>query len=132
MDMSLFMAHSYSDVRRDKPAESVKLKYFSIEVLATHSSPESCASARKDSCEALTGEWIGQALLPEIESQMPTLEGDGEGNREVFRSGEECPHLAGTKTLSMSMSFLRENREAQVLHRVAALWRIVNPAGVRR
>jgi hypothetical protein len=119
-------------VRRDKPAESVKLKYFSIEVLATHSSPESCVAVRKGSCEALIGEWIGQALLPEIESQMPTLGGDGEGNREVFRFGKERPHLAGTKTLSMSMSFLRENREAQVLHRAAALWRIVNPVGARR
>lgn len=119
-------------VRRDKPAESVKLKYFSIEVLAPHNCPESCARFRKVCSEALTGERIGRALLPVIESQVPTLEREGEGNSVPKRHGKLWPHLAGTKNWCMSANFLRENREALPFFGAAPSKRIVNLKGVRR
>jgi len=59
--------------------------------VATHLGPESCAGARKDAGEALTGESAGEVLSPEILKTLGSrrhsvlVEGnmDGTANREV-------------------------------------------------
>ena len=52
-----------------------------IEGLATHDDPESCAVARKDGGEALTGAHTGWVLSREINgSRVPTLLAEAEGH----------------------------------------------------
>ena len=109
-----------------------KLKYLSIEMLATYNNPESCANSREAVREALTGERAGRALLPEIKFRVTTLVEDGEVNSTTDRFGKGCLHSAGTENLSMFVSFLYENRDLLSTHSAAPLWRIVNSKEARR
>jgi len=47
---------------------------------ASHGDPESCAGIRKGAREALTGECIGEVSSREIDSGVPTVLSEREGN----------------------------------------------------
>jgi len=82
------------------------------EGLASHTGPESCAGARKDTGEALTGVHTGQPLSCEINRfRTPTLLIEAEGNTEHGANREACEGPAQSKTLSMCGNSLHGNRE---------------------
>ncbi len=54
---------------RRETGKEEKMKELQIENLASHDHPESCANARKDGGEALTGARTGWVLSPEIPNQ---------------------------------------------------------------
>lgn len=79
---------------------------------ANHPGPESCADAREDVGEALTGENAGEVLSREIKhSGAPTLltEAEGETERRVLASADSGS--ARSETLDMRGNSMRENRE---------------------
>lgn len=82
------------------------------EGLASHTGPGSCAGARKDTGEALTGVHTGQPLSCEINRfRTPTLLIEAEGNTEHGANREACEGPAQSKTLSMCGNSLHGNRE---------------------
>jgi len=81
------------------------------EGLASHGDPESCAGARKDAGEALTGVRIGEVL-----SREKRIRGADRVKRagRQYRGGcdgELIEDPAWSETLSMCGSFLNGNRE---------------------
>ena len=81
------------------------------EGLASHGDPESCAGARKDAGEALTGVRIGEVL-----SREKRIRGADRVKRAGRQHRGECDgelieDPAWSETLSMCGSFLNGNRE---------------------
>ncbi len=73
--------------------------------VATHPGPESCAGAREDAGEALTGEAAGQPLSRDIgNSGAPTPLSYAEGNTEDGATREPPEGSTRSKTLSMRRS----------------------------
>lgn len=83
------------------------------EGLTTHPDPESCAAAREDGREALTGARLGEVLSREsrFESGVPTLS-IYDGRRNGMRRYREA-HSGSTRseTLGTNGTSLRGNRE---------------------
>ncbi len=96
----------------------MKVQY--MKGVATHHGPESCVPVREDrrlellnsGIEALTGEDAGQVLSPDIRNPgLLTLCANAEGKIE-WRENRKCrSEPAGSETLCMRGSFMRENRE---------------------
>src|SRR5271157_1406891 len=79
---------------------------------ASHPDPESCVGGREDAGEALTGAHAGQPLSSEITLiGVPTLYGEGEGNRKDGVNRESSGDAAESETVSMRGNSMRENRE---------------------
>ena len=105
-------------MRRDKPAWRSECKSHTVEGLATHAGPESCAVVRKDGGEALTGEHAGQVWSREnLASQGPTHSCYAEGYKITDVIGESVMSLARSETLHMRRHSMRENREIHPLPR---------------
>jgi RNA-directed DNA polymerase len=86
------------------------------EDLASHTDPESCAGARKDGREALTGAcagglWSREILIVRGADAVPV------SGRQHLRShhGKSSGDLARSKNLSMHRNTSRENREVPCL-----------------
>ncbi len=88
------------------------MEELQTEDLASHGHPESCANARKDGGEALTGARTGWLLSPEIhDTRAPTLFPSAEGNT-LTHDNRECDSgPAGSKTPCTCGTSLRGNRE---------------------
>lgn len=70
--------------------------------MANHSGPESCGEHREVRVEALTGETGRPAIEPRnIQSGMPTLLSEAEGNTVHGVNRKSCPDPARSETLSM-------------------------------
>ena len=82
------------------------------EDLASYTDPESCAVARKDGREALTGACAGGLLSREIlrVRGADAVSISGRPHR-ISRHGKRYGDLARSKNLSMHRSTSRENRE---------------------
>ena len=79
---------------------------------ASHTDPESCAGARKDDCEALTGAcsgglWSREILIVRGADAVPA---SGRPHRRP-RHGKRSEDLARSKNPSMHRNTSRENRE---------------------
>jgi hypothetical protein len=82
------------------------------EDLASHAGPESCASARKDRCEALTGGSAGELLSREIIRVRGADAVSVSGRQHALsRQGERQARHARSQNLSMHGHTSRENRE---------------------
>ena len=83
------------------------------EGLATHTGPESCAVARKDNLEALTGVRAGWVLSRE-RSKVRDADAVGiaEGTTVAHRYREMCPGPARSQTPCTHGNTSHENREA--------------------
>jgi RNA-directed DNA polymerase len=80
--------------------------------LASYPDPESCAGARKDADEALTGAHAGQPLSCEIpQSGTPMLYSEAEGYTGQSAPASSGPGPAQSKTLRMRGNSLHGNRE---------------------
>lgn len=85
------------------------------EGIANHGAPESCAVARKNDCEALTGAHAGTVLSRENRySGVPTLLSEAEGHTCRGRYRESPNDPSRSKTRRTRGTFLRENRETPV------------------
>jgi len=82
------------------------------EDLASHAGPESCASVRKDRCEALTGGSAGKLWSREIR-RIRGADAVSKSGRQHLLScqGERQSSHARSQTLSMHGHTSRENRE---------------------
>jgi len=83
------------------------------EGVATHTGPESCAVARKDLGEALTGEGAGRVLSREIHAQLRGADAVEVGGRPhpTRRQRETRRDPARSETPSMPRSTSHGNRE---------------------
>jgi hypothetical protein len=82
------------------------------EDLASHAGPESCASVRKDRCEALTGGSAGELLSREIIDVRGADAVSVSGRQHALsRKGERQARHARSQNLSMHGHTSRENRE---------------------
>ncbi len=80
--------------------------------LASHPDPESCAGGREATGEALTGAHAGQPSSREIiESGVPTLLTEAEGNTMDGVTGKPYMDSARSETLCMRGNSLHRNRE---------------------
>src|SRR5438093_13714650 len=92
-----------------------------VEGVAIHDVPESCAAAREDGGEALTGVRTGAVWSREITySGAPTPLSEAEGHTHRGRQRESSGGPARSETRCTCGTFLRENRE--VPRSPAALW----------
>jgi RNA-directed DNA polymerase len=78
---------------------------------ASHGDPESCVGAREGVGEALTGERTGEVSSREINSGVPTVLSEREGNTAGTRHGERVRDPARSETLCMCGRSLSGNRE---------------------
>ena len=79
---------------------------------ASHPDPESCASGRKASAEALTGAHAGQPLSCEIiQSGVPTPLSEAEGHTGIDATGKPISDPAQSETLRMRGNSSHGNRE---------------------
>lgn len=79
---------------------------------ANHPGPESCAGAREDVDEALTGESAGEVLSREIRQLgAPTSSSNTEGKTERHVNASAASGSARSETLNMRGNSMRENRE---------------------
>lgn len=86
------------------------------EDLASHTDPESCAVARKDGREALTGACTGGLLSRGILRNRGADAVPVSGRLHLIpRHGKRCEDLARSKNLSMYRNTSRENREIPCL-----------------
>ena len=86
------------------------------EDLASHAGPESCASVRKDRCEALTGGSAGELLSREIIRVQGADAVSVCGRLHPMpRQGERYGDPARSENLSMHRTTSRENREIPCL-----------------
>ena len=82
------------------------------EDLSSHAGPESCAPARKDRCEALTGGSAGELLSREIRRVRGADAVSVSGRQHArSRQGERQARHARSQNLSMHGHTSRENRE---------------------
>ena len=83
------------------------------EGVATHTGPESCAEARKDLGEALTGEGAGRVLSREIHEPLRGADAVEVGGRPhpARRQRETLRDPARSETPSTPRSTLHGNRE---------------------
>ncbi len=82
------------------------------EDLASHTDPESCAVARKDGREALTGACAGGLLSREIKRVRGADAVSARGRlHSIARPGKSDGDLARSKNLCMHRTTSRENRE---------------------
>ena len=82
------------------------------EDLASHTDPESCAAARKDGCEALTGARVGGPLSREIRIIRGADAVPVSGRPHLWlRHGKKSEDLARSENPSMHRNTSRENRE---------------------
>jgi RNA-directed DNA polymerase len=92
------------------------MKESHIEGPASHDGPESCAGARKDAGEALTGEHMGGVLSREIKlnqgADVVVLNGRP---HESAQQGERTIDPARSETSSTCENSMRENREIPCL-----------------
>ena len=90
------------------------MKESHIEGLANHNGPESGVGSRKAVSEAMTGESTGGVLSPEnkINSGMPMLLSETEGNIVMDDKGECMTNPAGSETSGMYGNSMCENRES--------------------
>lgn len=88
------------------------MKESNIEDLASHDGPESCASPRKGSDEALTGESAGRVLSREMHWVRGADAVFAVGRQhDQWRYRKSLGDLAWSKTPSMHGHSMRENRE---------------------
>jgi hypothetical protein len=86
------------------------------EDLASYTDPESCAAARKDGREALTGAWAGGLLSREILIVRGADAVSASGRPYLRpRHGKRSGDLARSKNPSMHRHTSRENREVPCL-----------------
>jgi hypothetical protein len=103
--------------------------------VANHLGPESCAGARKDAGEVLTGEGVSRVLSREIVTSLRGASAvtSSEGQHWAGRHREGSPDPARSETPCAHGSFSHGNRE---ILRLATgdgpMVRVVNPQGVRR
>ena len=105
------------------------------EGLATHTGPESCALARKDLGEALTGGRAGRVLSREMHETLRGADAVGECGRphRPWRYRESRPDPARSETPSTHGRTSYGNREVPLLAQEDGAWvRAVNPKGARR
>jgi len=80
--------------------------------VANHSGPESCRGAREGASEALTGETGRPGIEPRnLESGMPTLLSEAEGNTLQGANRQPCDDPARSETLRTPGSFLHRSWE---------------------
>jgi RNA-directed DNA polymerase len=83
-----------------------------VEGVAIHDGPESCAAAREDGRESLTGERTGAVWSRETKhSGAPTPLSEAEGHTHRGRQRESSGGPARSETRGTCGTFLRENRE---------------------
>ena len=88
------------------------MKESYIEGLASHGGPESCAGARKDAGEALTGVHMGGVLSRDNHRQQGADVVASSGRQNAYaRQGECIGNPARSKTSSTYGNSMRENRE---------------------
>jgi RNA-directed DNA polymerase len=86
------------------------------EDLASHTDPESCAAAREDGCEALTGARVGGPLSREIRIIRGADAVPVSGRPHLWlRHGKKSEDLARSENPSMHRNTPRENREIPCL-----------------
>jgi RNA-directed DNA polymerase len=88
------------------------MKESYVEGIATHDGPESCAAARKGSCEALTGVRAGRVSSREMDllRDADAVRRGGKQNR-AHRYREMRPSLARSETPGTYGNTSHENRE---------------------
>jgi len=105
-----------------------------IEGIANHDDPESCASGREATGEALTGARVGRVLSREIKDfRVPTLLTEAEGHTQDAVIARRRATLRGRRPLARTETFCaRTGRSSGSLAAEGAAGRIGKAKAVRR